>query len=210
MATKAQHESSGKLDRRQVVEAILAKRGDALVVSGLGSSSYDCGVHDSPNTFYLWGAMGGAAMIGLGLALAQPRRRVLAVTGDGEMLMGLGSLATIGVQKTANLSIVVLDNELYAETGMQTTHTAAGVDLSGIAKAACFALTDTVRTAAELERSITPLYETPGPVFVNVKVSSKRYPMSMRLRARSARFSKLAICCQAVSAGAIPADVVDD
>src|SRR5688572_13034202 len=118
----------GTLDRRAVVQSLLERRGDTLVVTGLGSSCYDAGVHDHPNTFYLWGAMGGAAMIGLGLALAQPSRRVLVITGDGEMLMGLGSLATIGVRKPANLSIVVIDNELYAETGMQPTHTAKGVD----------------------------------------------------------------------------------
>jgi thiamine pyrophosphate-dependent acetolactate synthase large subunit-like protein len=182
MASNVQHESSGTLDRREVVEAILGKRGDALVVTGLGSSCYDCGVHDDPGTFYLWGAMGGAAMIGLGLALAQPKRRVLVVTGDGEMLMGLGSLATIGAEKTANLAIVVLDNELYAETGMQPTHTARGVSLSGVAQAAGFPVAEAVHTQSELERSIGSIYEARGPVFVNVKVSSTRYPMSMRLR----------------------------
>src|SRR5918992_496312 len=103
---------SGTLDRREVVKAILDRRGDALVVTGLGSSCYDAGVYDHPNTFYLWGAMGAAAMIGLGLALAQPSRRVVVITGDGEMLMGLGSLATIGAHKPPNLSIVVMDNEL--------------------------------------------------------------------------------------------------
>ena len=182
MATERTKESSGTLDRRDVVAAILARRGDALVVSGLGSSSYDCGVHDHPNTFYLWGAMGGAAMIGLGLALAQPRRRVLVVTGDGEMLMGVGSLATIGAQKQANLAIIVLDNELYAETGMQPTHTARGVSLPGIAEASGFSVAQMVRTQAELERSIPSLYDAAGPVLVNVKVSSRRYPMSIRLR----------------------------
>jgi thiamine pyrophosphate-dependent acetolactate synthase large subunit-like protein len=174
--------STGTLDRREVVKALLAQREDALVVTGLGSSCYDAGVYDHPNTFYLWGAMGAAAMIGLGLALAQPRRRVLVITGDGEMLMGLGSLATIAAQKPDNLSIVVLDNELYAETGMQPTHTARGVDLAGMAKAAGFAVADTVRTEQALEAAISPLYRTPGPVFYDVKVSSKRYSMSIRLR----------------------------
>ncbi len=143
---------SGTLDRREVVKAILDRRGDALVVTGLGSSCYDAGVYDHPNTFYLWGAMGAAAMIGLGLALAQPSRRVVVITGDGEMLMGLGSLATIGAQKPANLSIVVLDNELYAETGMQPTHTSRGVSLAGIAQAAGFAHAQTVYTDDELAR----------------------------------------------------------
>ena len=172
----------GALDRREVIKAILEKRGDALVVTGLGSTSYDAGVHDHPNTFYLWGAMGGAAMLGLGLALAQPQRRVLVVTGDGEMLMGLGSLATIGAQKPRNLAIVVMDNELYAETGMQPTHTARGVDLAGMAKAAGFIEAQTVYAEDELARAIDGVYGTAGPVFFDVKVSDKRYPMSIRLR----------------------------
>ena len=174
--------NSGTLDRREVVKAILDRRGDALVVTGLGSSCYDAGVYDHPNTFYLWGAMGAAAMIGLGLALAQPQRRVVVITGDGEMLMGLGSLATIGAQKPSNLSIVVLDNELYAETGMQPTHTARGVDLAGVARAAGFAVADTVRDEKAVSGSVASIYDKAGPVFFDVKVSSKRYPMSIRMR----------------------------
>ena len=91
------------LDRRAVINKILDKRGDALIVTGLGSSCYDVGAAgDNPLNFYLWGAMGSAAMIGLGLALAQPKRRVLVITGDGELLMGLGTLATIGAQLMLN------------------------------------------------------------------------------------------------------------
>ena len=172
----------GTLDRREAVKAILDRRGDALVVTGLGSSCYDCGVHDHLNTFYLWGAMGAAAMMGLGLALAQPKRRVIVVTGDGEMLMGLGALATIGAKQPQNLSIVVMDNELYAETGMQPTHTAKGVSLSGMAKAATFAYAETAYTQAELERGIEAVYDTAGPVMLDIKVSNKRYPMSIRMR----------------------------
>jgi thiamine pyrophosphate-dependent acetolactate synthase large subunit-like protein len=176
------NERKGTLDRREVVKAILERRKDALIVTGLGSSCYDVGVHDHPNTFYLWGAMGAAAMVGLGLALAQPARRVVVITGDGEMLMGLGSLATIGAHKPRNLAIVVMDNERYAETGMQPTHTARGVSLAGIAQAASFAAAETVYTDKELESAIAALYGTPGPVLFDVKVSEKRYPMSIRLR----------------------------
>lgn len=174
--------NAGTLDRREVIKAILDKRGDALVVTGLGSSCYDAGVHDHLNTFYLWGAMGAAAMVGLGLALAQPSRRVLVVTGDGEMLMGLGSLATIGAHKPDNLAIVVMDNELYAETGMQPTHTARGVDLAGIAKAAGFSGAETIYTDDELARGIDAVYGTKGPVLLDVKVNNTRYPMSIRMR----------------------------
>jgi thiamine pyrophosphate-dependent acetolactate synthase large subunit-like protein len=176
------NDRKGTLDRREVVKAILDERGDALVVTGLGSSCYDAGVHDHLNTFYLWGAMGAAAMMGLGLALAQPGRRVVVVTGDGEMLMGLGSLATIGAKRPSNLAIVVIDNELYAETGMQPTHTSRGVDLAGMAKAAGFTAAETVYTQQALESSIGAIYRTAGPVFFDVKVSDKRYPMSIRLR----------------------------
>src|SRR6266852_9960713 len=110
-----------------------------LLVTGRGSTTYDAAaIGDDPRNFYLWGAMGAAAMIGLGLALARPERRVLVVTGDGEMLMGLGSLATIGVQRPANLTLVVIDNQRYGETGMQATHTASGVDLAAVAKACGF------------------------------------------------------------------------
>jgi thiamine pyrophosphate-dependent acetolactate synthase large subunit-like protein len=177
-----ENRKEGVLDRREVMKAILDKRGEALVVTGLGSSCYDAGVHDHPNTFYLWGAMGAAAMVGLGLALAQPKRRVIVVTGDGEMLMGLGALATIGARKPGNLAIVVVDNELYAETGMQPTHTARGVSLAGMAKAADFAVADTVYTESELTRAIDALYGAQGPVLVDIKVNNKRYPMSIRLR----------------------------
>src|ERR1700744_4917511 len=123
------------LERRRVVSTLLEGRKDAMVVGGLGASTYDiaaAGDHD--RNFYLWGAMGGAVMIGLGIALAQPELPVLVITGDGEMLMGMGSLATVGLQKPKNLTIVVLDNEVYGETGGQASHTAATVDLVGVAK----------------------------------------------------------------------------
>ena len=170
------------LDRRAAVKTILAERGDSLVVTGLGSSSYDVGTLDHPNTYYLWGGMGGATMIGVGLAIAQPKRRVLVITGDGEMLMGLGSLATIGAEKIRNLAIVVIDNELYSETGMQPTHTSRGVDLAGVAKAAGFVTTGTVSTLADVKTWIPKIYDTPGPLFLDIKVNANRYPLSIRLR----------------------------
>ena len=102
---------------------------------GLGSCTWDAfAAGDDDRNFYLWGAMGGAAMIGLGLALAKPHARIAVITGDGEMLMGMGSLATIGVQKPDNLAIVIFDNGLYGETGMQTSHTGSGVDLLEVAR----------------------------------------------------------------------------
>ena len=124
------------LDRREAVAELLADRGDMLVVTGLGSPTYDvfaAGDHDG--NFYLWGAMGGAALTGLGLAIAQPDRPVTVITGDGEQLMGLGGLATIAVRAPKNLSIVVLDNGHYGETGGQVSHSGAGVDLVKVAAA---------------------------------------------------------------------------
>ena len=124
-----------RLDRRAAMRTLLDGRGDLLLVTGLGSTTYDAAaVADDARNFYLWGAMGAAAMVGLGLALARPDRRVLVVTGDGEMLMGLGALATVGVQRPPNLAIVVFDNGRYAETGMQRSHTDLGVSLVGVAR----------------------------------------------------------------------------
>ncbi|BAC52073.1 bll6808 [Bradyrhizobium diazoefficiens USDA 110] len=133
-----------QLDRRAAVAALLRNRKDTLVVAGLGSPTYDLhSVGDHDGNFYLWGAMGGAALIGLGLAQAQPGKRVLALTGDGEQLMGLGGLATIGVARPRNLDIVVIDNQHFGETGMQASHTGRGVDLTSIAMACGFAATGT-------------------------------------------------------------------
>ena len=166
------------LDRRDVVKTLLADRDRALVVAGLGAPAWDCAASgDHPLNFYLWGAMGSAAIIGLGLALAQPERRVIVVTGDGEMLMGLSSLATVAVQAPRNFALVVLDNERYGETGMQATHTAHGVDLAGMAQAAGFARARTVRDTAELAEAAVLVREAPGPVVAVIKVSAAPLPL---------------------------------
>jgi thiamine pyrophosphate-dependent acetolactate synthase large subunit-like protein len=134
------HGHPGTLDRREAVKTLLEDRGDLLVVSGLGSSSYDVfAAGEHPGNFYLWGAMGGAVMVGLGLALAQPKRPVVVITGDGEMLMGIGSLLTAAAKQPGNLSIVVLDNGHFGETGMQMSHCGLGARLDAIAAGAGFA-----------------------------------------------------------------------
>jgi thiamine pyrophosphate-dependent acetolactate synthase large subunit-like protein len=162
------------LDRRRVVAALLANREGALVVGGLGASTNDMAASgDHDRNFYLWGAMGGAVMIGLGLALAQPRLPVMVITGDGEMLMGMGSLATVGLQKPTNLSIVVLDNERYGETGGQTSHTAMAVDLVGVATACGIADTRAISTMAEAEAFAKQFQDlAAGPRFANVKIDA--------------------------------------
>ncbi|HEY8067363.1 MAG TPA: thiamine pyrophosphate-dependent enzyme [Burkholderiales bacterium] len=169
---------TASMKRRDVVNALLEKRGGLLVVAGLGSTAWDItAAGDGPLNFPLWGAMGNAAMIGLGLALAQPERRVLVITGDGEMLMGLGSLATIGVQQPANLAVVVIDNERYGETGMQATHTAAGVDLAKVAAACGFGSAKQVREPAELGALRAAIHGAPGPHFAQVKVVAEKLPL---------------------------------
>ena len=171
------------LDRRKAVADILKERRNALVVGGLGAPCWDIAAVDgSPLNFYTWGGMGGAAMIGLGLALAQPRRRVLVITGDGEMLMGLGSLATIGVQQPRNLAVIVMDNEHYGETGMQLTHTRLGVELAGVAKASGFRTAGTVYSAVQLRSWIPRLLREPGPVFAAIKVTTQPAPMVLPVR----------------------------
>ncbi|MFQ5775608.1 MAG: thiamine pyrophosphate-dependent enzyme [Kiloniellaceae bacterium] len=168
------------LRRREVARRLLRERGDLLVVSGLGAPSWDVtAAGDDPLTFPLWGAMGGAAMVGLGLALAQPDRRVLVVTGDGELLMGLGSLATIAVKQPANLALVVLDNERYGETGMQATHTAGPTDLAAVAVGAGIPVAASVFDAAELEAAVARIRTEKGPLFFAIKVRAEELPLAL-------------------------------
>jgi thiamine pyrophosphate-dependent acetolactate synthase large subunit-like protein len=159
------------MKRRQVVSALLKNRKQLLVIAGLGSTAWDItAAGDSPLNFPMWGAMGQAAMLGLGLALAQPKRRVLVITGDGEMLMGLGSLATIGVQQPPNLTVVVIDNERYGETGMQKTHTASGVDLAGVARSCGLKVVD-------YQKLQDAIHKLRGPNFAVVKVDAEKIPL---------------------------------
>ena len=168
------------LRRREVVNFLLQDRKGLLVVAGLGSTAWDItAAGDSPLNFPLWGAMGNAAMFGLGLALAQPRRRVLAITGDGELLMGLGSLATIGVQQPRNLAVVAIDNERYGETGMQATHTAAGVNLAKVAAACGFRTASLLRERSKLAALRSAIHARPGPLFAQVKVLAEKLPLEL-------------------------------
>ena len=124
------------LARREAIEILLADRGDIAIVTGLGSTTYDvASVGDHGRNYYLWGAMGSAITVGLGLALARPDLDVVVVTGDGEMLMGIGGLATVGVKSPPNLTTVIFDNGHYGETGMQRSHAGSTCDLSGVARA---------------------------------------------------------------------------
>ena len=162
-------------ERGAAMAPLLANRPDNLVVvPGLGSCTWDAfaaGDHDL--NFYLWGAMGGAAMIGLGLALAKPKAKVAVITGDGEMLMGMGSLATVGLQKPKNLSILVLDNEAYGETGGQASHTSASADLVGVARACGIPDSKAISTLDEIQSFAKAMQDTKsGPRFANVKIDA--------------------------------------
>ena len=162
------------LERRSVVSTLLEGRKDAIVVGGLGASTYDmaaAGDHD--RNFYLWGGMGGAVMIGLGLALAQPELPVVVITGDGEMLMGIGSLATVGWQQPKNLSIVVLDNEVYGETGGQASHTGINTNLVGVAASCGIKDARDLATMADIKAFAATMQNvSAGPRFVSIKIDS--------------------------------------
>jgi len=166
-----------RLDRRGAMRTILENRGDLVLVTGLGSTTWDAAaVGDDDRNFYLWGAMGAAAMVGLGLATARPDRRVLVVTGDGEMLMGLGSLATIGVQCPPNLSIAVFDNGHYGETGMQVSHTAESVDLVAIASACGFKETFNIIDELGLRDFAARVHNAPTTLFARIAIRPDEPP----------------------------------
>ncbi|MEO1092741.1 MAG: thiamine pyrophosphate-dependent enzyme [Pseudomonadota bacterium] len=168
------------LDRRQATTALFAERGDLLVVTGLGSPAYDAfAAGDHPRNFYLWGAMGGAVPMGLGLALARPDEAVLVLTGDGEVLMGLGALATCGVKRPANLTVAVLDNGRYGETGMQASHTASSVDLMAVATACGFAWTANLATLEAVVAVRPRLVARAGLGFVRVAVAANETPRAL-------------------------------
>ncbi|MDP4022968.1 thiamine pyrophosphate-dependent enzyme [Methylobacterium sp. NEAU 140] len=169
--------AGGALDRRAVVARLLADRADLLVVTGLGSPSYDvmaAGDHDG--NYYLWAAMGSAATVGLGLAKAQPGRPVLVVTGDGEMLMGLGALATLAVQNPPNLSIAVLDNGHYGETGMQLSHAGRGLALDRVAAACGFGWTAAIDDMAGVDALRARVAARAGLSFARIGVRAENPP----------------------------------
>lgn len=157
---------------------LVADRGeDLLVVPGLGSTAWDlAAAGDDPRNFYMWGAMGGTAMVGLGLALAQPDKRVAVVTGDGDMLMGLGALATIGLQRPRNLAVIVFDNGVYGETGGQASHTQKGTDLVGVARACGIPLCLDVHDEAALAGLAGRLKGLDETLFARVKIAAGEPP----------------------------------
>jgi phosphonopyruvate decarboxylase len=172
--------TSNKADRREFVSKLLSALPEALVVTGLGSASYDVfAAGDRDKNYYLWGAMGGAASLGLGLALAQPDKPVVVITGDGEQLMGIGSLGTIAAKQPRNLTVFVLDNGHFGETGMQRSHTSLGTDLVAVAKG--FGIEDAYSVdSTELCGDIAKRAAArQGPSFVRVSIESNEPPRAL-------------------------------
>ncbi len=172
-----------EMDRAKAVPALIGKHEDFLIVSGLAGTSKDMAslTGDAANLFTMAGAMGAAAAMGLGLALAQPDRRVLVITGDGELLMNVGTLATIAVLNPANLSILCVDNGHYGETGYQKSHTSFGVDLERIAIGAGFKMSCTIEREDQLARGAAMLRRSNGACFVLLRVSPEEPPAIKRL-----------------------------
>jgi thiamine pyrophosphate-dependent acetolactate synthase large subunit-like protein len=175
--TAASGASSNKLQRRPLVAELMKHRGNGLVVTGLGSPTWDLfAAGDRPDNLYSWGGMGLAVPTALGLALAQPERRVLAMTGDGEMMMGIGSLGVVADQAPANLAILVLDNETFSETGRQRGLSGNRADLCAIAKGFGIRQTMLVTDESALPDLARLLFETPGPVFAVAKIALSEDP----------------------------------
>jgi thiamine pyrophosphate-dependent acetolactate synthase large subunit-like protein len=170
--------ADGRFDRRKLVAHLLEDRGDALVVGGLGASTWDvAAAGEHPANIYLWGAMGLACSIGLGLALSRPNHRVLVITGDGEMMMGIGSLAAVAAAGAENLAILVLDNQAFGETGRQTGLTAGLADIAKIAEGAGIGRAMNATGPADLDPLGDLLYRTRGPTLSVAKVALTDDPL---------------------------------
>ena len=168
------------VDRRAFVASLVKSVPEALIITGLGSASYDVfAAGDRDRNFYLWGAMGGAASLGLGLALAQPDKPVIVVTGDGEQLMGIGSLATVGAKQPKNLSIVVLDNGHFGETGMQRSHTSLGTDLITVATGCNVSDARRIQSLDDLPNLAERIRAKTGPLFAQVLISANEPPRAL-------------------------------
>ncbi len=172
----------GHLDRCDVVPQLVGDPNDFLIIAGLAGTAKDTASLCEPNANYFAcaGIMGGATALGLGLALAQPERRVLILTGDGELLMNVGSLATVGLMNPPNLSILCVDNGHYGETGYQKSHTSLGVNLATIATGSGIAAVQTVMEESDIAAAATLLRQMDEPSFVLLKVKPTDPPKVRR------------------------------
>ena len=171
---------SNKIARRPFVADLLARRGTSLIVTGLGSPTWDCfAAGDSPDYLYSWGGMGLAVPTALGVAIAQPQRRVICITGDGELMMGIGSLAVVGDQAPGNLGILVLDNEKFGETGRQRGLSSGRTDIAAVARGFGIGKTMTVTEQGAVPELARLLFEAPGPVLAIAKIAITDDPWAL-------------------------------
>lgn len=162
------------MKRIEAIAAVAAEAGDALIICNIGFPSRELyAVKDRPQNFYMLGSMGMASSIGLGLALARPDRRVIALDGDGSVLMNLGTLATIANYALKNYLLVILDNCCYGSTGSQPTCTSCRTDLAEVAKAAGVDSVSTARTYEDLRNAIKGM----GIVVTKVDIGNADVPI---------------------------------
>lgn len=176
-------QANNTVNRREFVARLVQALPDALIVTGLGSPSYDVfAAGDRDKNFYLWGAMGGSTSLALGLALAQPEKSVVVITGDGEQLMGIGSLGTVGAKQPKNLTIVVLDNGHFGETGMQRSHSSLGTSLAGVAREFGIANAFTVNELAGADRIAALAKQREVCAFAQVFIGTDEPPRALPSR----------------------------
>ena len=171
------------LDRKKAIPILLGDTDRFLIISGLAGPAKDIGflTKESSNTFLFGGAMGGALPTSLGLALARPKDTILCVSGDGDVLMSMGSLATIATMKPKNLIIICVDNSLYLETGGQKSHTGLGVDLDVVSQGCGFLRTKTITNENELLQGATLVNNNfNGPTFILLQVDKTSPPQYSR------------------------------
>ena len=170
------------LDRNEAIPQLVGRHEDFLIVAGLAGTARDLTFlsRDAPHVFALAGAMGAATSMGLGLALARPERRVLVVTGDGELLMNVGTLATVAVMNPPNLAIVCVDNGRYGETGWQKSHTSLGVDLEQMAIGAGIRTTRLVTRPEQIPEASRLVRDGNGTSFVLMRVKPTESPPHKR------------------------------
>jgi len=176
-------ENKTLLDRKVALPKLIGDTNRFLIISGLAGPAKDIGylTQESPNTFLFGGAMGGAMPTALGLAVSRPNERVLCVTGDGDLLMSMGSLATIASVKPKNLIIICIDNGLYQETGGQKSHTGLGVNLSKVAEGCGIPNVLSIVNEQELNKgSLLIDNNLNGPIFILLKVSEEKPPQYSR------------------------------
>lgn len=165
--------TEAKIDRRELLPQLFENPDDYLFVSGLAGAAKDTSAltDDGDNLYTMAGTMGAAVPMGLGVALNASDRKVVVVTGDGELLMGIGSLVTVASMAPANLSIVCIDNAQHGETGGQSGHTGKATDLETIAKGAGFSSTMTITFSNQIKDGVGFLATATGPRFLNVRVT---------------------------------------